>query len=104
MVYYYDDREDKRAQSRLDCKVFKKRSYCIMTKNDLATIRNDWETIHEKVVSGHADQLSESDTNYLAACTKGANASSMRDAPAPAALVRRGYVRNSVRSASNHLS
>ena len=23
MVYYYDDREDKRAQSRLDCKVLK---------------------------------------------------------------------------------
>lgn len=83
MVYYYDDREDKRTQSRLDCKVLKA-VVLHYDENDLATIRNDWETIHEKVVSGHADQLSESDTNYLAACTKGANASSMRDAPAPA--------------------
>ena len=83
MVYYYDDREDKKTQSRLDCKVLKS-VVLHYDENDLATIRDDWETIHEKVASGHADQLSESDTNYLAACTKGANASSMRDAPAPA--------------------
>lgn len=82
MVYYYDDREDKKTQSRLDCMVLKS-VILHYDENDLAMIRNDWEKIHEKVSSGHADQLSESDTNYLAACTKGANASSMRDAPAP---------------------
>lgn len=82
MVYYYDDREDKKAQSRLDCRVLKS-VILHYDESDIATIREDWETIREKVASGYADQLSESDTNYLAACTKGANASTMRDAPAP---------------------
>lgn len=82
VTYYYDDREDKAHQSRLDCKVL--RSVILhYDEEDLATIRGDWKRIQKKVASGHADQLSESDTNYLAACTKGANASSMRDAPAP---------------------
>jgi len=83
IVYYYDDREDKKKQSRLDCTVLKS-VVLHYDERDLAIIRDDWETIHKKVASGHADQLSESDTNYLAACTKGANASSMRNAPAPA--------------------
>ena len=52
--------------------------------DDLATIKNDWHVIRDKVASGHADSLSESDTNYLAACTKGANSKQLREAPAPA--------------------
>ena len=47
--------------------------------NDI--IEHDWETIMEKVRAGRAHELSEGDTLYLAACTKGANASSVRQQP-----------------------
>jgi len=44
-------------------------------------IENDWKTIMEKVRSGRAHELSEGDTMYLAACTKGATAASVRPQP-----------------------
>lgn len=50
-------------------------------EEDLAIIEKDWETIMEKVRSGQAHLLSEGDTYYLAACTKGANAESVREQP-----------------------
>lgn len=50
-------------------------------EEDLVIIERDWETIMEKVRSGRAHELSEGDTMYLAACTKGANASSVRQQP-----------------------
>ncbi len=50
-------------------------------EEDLIIIEHDWETIMEKVRSGRAHELSEGDTMYLAACTKGANASSVRQQP-----------------------
>lgn len=50
-------------------------------EEDLAIIEKDWETIMEKVRSGQAHRLSEGDTYYLAACTKGANAESVRPQP-----------------------
>lgn len=50
-------------------------------EEDLAIIEKDWETIMAKVRSGQAHRLSEGDTYYLAACTKGANASSVRQQP-----------------------
>lgn len=50
-------------------------------EEDLAIIEHDWETIMEKVRNGRAHELSEGDTLYLAACTKGANASSVRQQP-----------------------
>ena len=83
LVYYYDDRTDKKKELRIDCKVLA--SYLMKYEaDDLATIKNDWHVIRDKVASGHADSLSESDTNYLAACTKGANSKQLREAPAPA--------------------
>lgn len=49
---------------------------------DLFVIRKDWETIKSKVLSGKAHELSEGDTLYLGACTKGATAeSSLRTQP-----------------------
>jgi DNA mismatch repair protein MutH len=83
IVYYLDDRMDRRTQPRSVCKVI--RSFIIhYPDQDLRTIQDDWETIRSKVSQGHADILSEADTNYLAACTKGATAaSSFRDAPGP---------------------
>ena len=47
---------------------------------DLRVMERDYERIAELVRSGHAEELSESLTTYLGACTKGATAAkSMRD-------------------------
>ncbi|HBE81183.1 MAG TPA: DNA mismatch repair protein, partial [Blastocatellia bacterium] len=49
---------------------------------DLKIIRDDWSKIVTKIRNGQAHLLSEADTLYLAACTKGATAaSSMRSQP-----------------------
>lgn len=50
-------------------------------EEDLIIIEHDWETIIKKVRAGKAHEISEGDTLYLAACTKGANASSVRPQP-----------------------
>lgn len=43
-------------------------------QEDMDIILQDYKIIIEKVASGRAHELSESDTMYLGACTKGANA------------------------------
>ena len=48
---------------------------------DLEIIKNDYLKIIDKIKSGKAEELSESDTNYLAACTKGANSSDTTSQP-----------------------
>lgn len=53
---------------------------------DLEIIKRDWETIRSKVEAGRAHELSEGDTFYLGACTKGKNASSKRKQPYSAEL------------------
>lgn len=50
-------------------------------EEDLAIIEHDWEVIMDKVRAGRAHELSEGDTLYLAACTKGATAASVRPQP-----------------------
>ncbi|ERJ11907.1 Sau3AI family type II restriction endonuclease [Haloplasma contractile] len=50
-------------------------------EEDLEIIKDDWETIVSKIRSGQAHTLSESDTMYLGACTKGVNKSSVREQP-----------------------
>ena len=51
-------------------------------EEDLAIIKDDWKKIVEKIRSGKAHELSEGDTLYLGACTKGATAeSSLRTQP-----------------------
>lgn len=51
------------------------------TDADLAVVKQDWQIIIDKIKAGKAHEISESDTMYLAACTKGANAKSMRQQP-----------------------
>lgn len=51
------------------------------TEVDLKIIEHDWMIIKNKVMQGKAHEISESDTYYLAACTKGNNAESMRSQP-----------------------
>lgn len=48
---------------------------------DLRIIKSDWQKIHQKVVEGRAHELSEGDTMYLGACTKGATKESVRIQP-----------------------
>src|SRR5690606_4207532 len=43
-------------------------------KEDLKIIKHDWETINQKIKDGKAHELSEGDTFYLGACTKGSTA------------------------------
>lgn len=50
-------------------------------EEDLEIIKNDYKTIIGKIKNGKAEEISESDTNYLGACTKGANANSLREQP-----------------------
>lgn len=50
-------------------------------EEDLKIIEQDWMTIMAKVRAGQAHLISEGDTYYLAACTKGANAESTRQQP-----------------------
>lgn len=48
---------------------------------DLPIIRKDWEKIRDKVRRGEAHLISEGDTLYLAACTKGSKGSDRRGQP-----------------------
>lgn len=55
---------------------------------DLIIIEHDWETIIGKVRAGKAHELSEGDTLYLGACTKGKNAHSMKQQPFSTVLAK----------------
>lgn len=57
-------------------------------EEDLAIIEQDWGKIMNKVRAGKAHEISEGDTLYLAACTKGANASSVREQPCSSQLAK----------------
>jgi DNA mismatch repair protein MutH len=48
---------------------------------DLEIIKKDWNTIHQKVKEGKAHELSEGDTLYLGACTKGSKGGNLREQP-----------------------
>ena len=49
---------------------------------DLAVMERDWQIIMDKIRAGRAHEISEGDTMYLAACTKGATAEkSLRSQP-----------------------
>ena len=48
---------------------------------DLQIIKNDWESIKKKIVEGRAHELSEGDTIYLGACTKGGKGGNLRQQP-----------------------
>lgn len=50
-------------------------------EEDLEIIKNDWHIIQSKIKGGLAHEISEGDTMYLGACTKGANSSSVRPQP-----------------------
>lgn len=53
-----------------------------LSKNeDLKQIEEDWKYIIQKIKEGKAHEISEADTMYLGACSKGVNANSVRKQP-----------------------
>lgn len=50
-------------------------------EEDLKIVMDDWNTIIRKIKEGKAHEISEADTMYLGACTKGANSNSLRQQP-----------------------
>ncbi len=61
---------------------------------DLKIIKHDWETINQKIKDGKAHELSEGDTFYLGACTKGSTAlKSYRDQPFNDEKQNKGHIR-----------
>jgi len=75
---------------------------------DLEIIKKDWEFIKQKIADGKAHELSEGDTFYLGACTKGANAQTTRQQPNSEILakqraysLKQGYVNHIIASISN---
>jgi hypothetical protein len=77
------------------------------SSTDLEIIKKDWEFINQKITNGKAHELSEGDTFYLGACTKGANSKSTRvqpfsDIPAKqrAYALKQGYVNHIIATIS----
>ena len=77
-------------------------------EEDLEIIKQDWKAINEKIKAGMAHELSEGDTNYLGACTKGANKNSLRTQPNSNQLamqraysLKQGYMTSIVRKIIN---
>lgn len=70
LIYYLREKEVKdNLQYRIDfVKLF------TPPEEDLEIMKNDFKIISDKIRSGKAHELSESDTMYLGACTKGATA------------------------------
>ncbi|MBR2092171.1 MAG: hypothetical protein IJ905_17945, partial [Fibrobacter sp.] len=54
--------------------IFKIVRYWKFPETDLKIIKDDWAIIHNKILAGKAHEISEGDTLYLAACTKGSRA------------------------------
>lgn len=66
IFYLYEEDKDTR-----EFKILKTIKFTI-PKEDIPTIKEDYYTIINKIKSGQAHLISESDTTYLSACTKGA--------------------------------
>lgn len=70
LLWVYKDGED---ISLPDCEILKVMMFKI-PEEDRTTIIEDYNIIIEKILEGKAHEISESDTTYLAACTKGSTA------------------------------
>lgn len=77
LLMFYEYVEDKPLE---ELKIFDSILY-EYPESDLKIIENDWHIIIQKIKNGLAHEISEADTMYLAACTKGANRLSTRPQP-----------------------
>ena len=76
MWYLHEDDKDK-----LDFKITNEVLMELAESEDIKQIEQDWYTVINKIKAGKAHEISEGDTMYLGACTKGANANSTRKQP-----------------------
>lgn len=77
LIFYLFEKD----KQRLDLLVVLVRLWNFSVK-DLQIIKNDWERIIGKIREGKAHEISEGDTFYLGACTKGVDSKkSMREQP-----------------------
>lgn len=74
--YLWEENKDK-----LDYRITHEKFMDLSLSEDLKQIEEDYYTIVNKIKDGKAHELSEADTMYLGACTKGANADSLRTQP-----------------------
>lgn len=77
-------------------------------ETDLEIIKKDWQKIKDKVEAGKAHELSEGDTFYLGACTKGGKGGNLRPQPNSktqakqrAYSLKQGYVNHIIASIAN---
>ena len=76
LVYYLQLEKMK----RIDCPIKYVSLFCIPEADKLQII-NDYNAIVDKIRAGKAHELSEGDTLYLGACTKGRDSSDVRSQP-----------------------
>ena len=84
MWYLHEDNKDK-----LDFKITNEVLMDLCESEDIKQIEQDWYTVINKIKAGKAHEISEGDTMYLGACTKGANAKSTRKQPFSDILAKR---------------
>ena len=84
MWYLHEDNKDK-----LDFKITNEVLMDLCESEDIKQIEQDWYTVINKIKAGKAHEISEGDTMYLGACTKGANANSTRKQPFSDILAKR---------------
>ena len=90
--------------------IFKIIRFWKFPETDLKIIMDDWMIIHNKILAGKAHEISEGDTLYLAACTKGSKAgaemrvqpNSKELAPQRAYSIKSKYVNTIILDALNH--
>lgn len=74
--YLHEDGKDK-----LDLKITNEILMDLSESEDIKQIEQDWYTVITKIKEGKAHEISEGDTMYLGACTKGENSQSYRRQP-----------------------
>lgn len=73
LIFYLREKEKQRTNYNIDYITL----FSILSKEceeDLSIIKEDYKKISEKIIAGKAHELSEGDTKYLGACTKGGTA------------------------------
>lgn len=68
-------------KNRKDMKITHEKLFKLTTSGDIKQIKKDWECIINKIREGKAHEISEADTMYLAATTKGASSKDKRKQP-----------------------
>lgn len=69
------------GKEKKDYKITHEKLLELALNEDLNQIEKDWNTIINKIKEGKAHEISEADTMYLGACTKGVNSLSLRKQP-----------------------